>query len=380
MLSRAWIIPSAILVLLFLHPLPALAASGTPQVDTSHISSFLDSLNAQTHGMLPPVTLTNVGRLFTTGTGPLSPGSMLRGVLTVLFGQLVEGVGLLGKLLAVGVAAAILEQLSHAFASKQVATFAYGIAYLAVIAIAVDSFAIAVGAIHGAITQMVNLMEAMLPVLTTLLASLGSISTAALFHPVVLLMVNVVAMAVATIVVPAIVIATVVELIGLLTGHQILGLASLLRQAGLTTLGLFLTFFVAVTAIYRVAGPVADTVILRTGKFISLSFVPVVGKLFADAAEVVFGSAFLLKQSISLAGAIALGFIVLVPLFKVVAMMFAYRLAGAALAPVGGAPVVKGLGAMATALLFLALAMLAVSFMLFLALTLALAGGRGLLP
>lgn len=380
MLSRAWLIPTAVLVLLVVHPASALAASGAPQVDTSHISSFLDSLNAQTNGMLPPVTLANVGRLFTTGTGPLSPGSILHGVLTVLFGQLVEGVGLLGKLLAVGVAAAILEQLSHAFASKQVATFAYGIAYLAVIAIAVDSFAIAVGAIHGAITQMVNLMEAMLPVLTTLLASLGSISTAALFHPVVLLIVNVVAMAVATIVVPAIVIATVVELIGLLTGHQILGLASLLRQAGLTTLGLFLTFFVAVTAIYRVAGPVADTVILRAGKFISLSFVPVVGKLFADAAEVVFGSAFLLKQSISLAGAIALGFIVLVPLFKVVAMMFAYRLAGAALAPVGGAPVVKGLGAMATALLFLALAMLAVSFMLFLALTLALAGGRGLLP
>lgn len=367
------------LLLVGVVAVPAAAAGTVPNVDTAPLTTFLDALNRQTQGTMPAVTLKSIMTLITTGRGPLEPGVLLRGFMTSLLGQLVEGMGLLGKLLAVGVAAAILEQMSHAFNSKQVATFAYGVAYLAVVAIAVQSFTVATGLVHGAITQMVNLMEALLPILTTLLATLGSISTAALFHPVVLLIVNVVAVAVSTVVVPLILIATVVELAGLVTGYPLGGVAGILRQGGVFTLGLFLTFFVAVTAIYRVAGPVADTVILRTGKFLSLSFIPVLGKLFADATDVVFGSAYLLKETVSLAGAIALAFIVLMPLMKVTAMMFAYRLAGAALAPVGGAPIVKGLSTMATALMLLGLALLVVSFMFFLALTLALAGGTGLL-
>ena len=357
----------------------AMAAGGVPQVDTAPLTSFLDSLNRQTQGTLPPLTLESIARLITTGKGPLSPGLLLEAFLNSLVGQLAEGMGLLGKLLAVGVAAAILEQISRAFKSRQVATFAYGVAYLGVVAIAVQSFAVSTGLVRGAIQEMVDLMEALLPALTMLLASLGSLSTAALFHPIVLLIVNVVASVVSSVVVPLILMATVVELVGLLTQHSLGGVAGLLRQGGMFTMGLFLTFFVGVTAIYRVAGPVADTVILRTGKFLSLSFIPVLGKLFSDATDVVFGSVYLLKETMSLAGVIALAFIVLVPLLKVTTMMFAYRLAGAALAPVGGEPIVKGLQAMATALMLLGLALLTVSFMFFLAMTVALAGGTGLL-
>lgn len=361
-------------------PAVALAAGTVPHVDTAPLSSFLDALNRQTQGLLPQVTLGTVGRLILTGQGALAPQALLSGVAATFAREVVEAVGLLGKLLAIGVAAAVLEQLSKAFANRQVATFAYGVAYLAVIAVAVQSFDLATGVVRGAISQMVGLMEAILPVLTTLLAGLGSISTAALFHPVVLLIVNIVAMAVNSMVVPLILLATVVELVGHLTGHKLIGLSGLLKQTGIFVLGLFLTFFVATTSIYRVAGPVADTVFLRTGKFLSLSFIPVVGKLFADATEVIFGSAYLLKQTVSIAGAIALGFIVLMPFLKLLALFAAYRLAGAALAPVGGAPIVDGLNSMATALLLLGAALLVVSLMFFLSLTLALAGGRGLLP
>ena len=45
---------------------------------------------------------------------------------------------------------------------------------------------------------------------------------------------------------------------------------------------------------------------MRTAKFLSGTFIPVVGGMFADAVEVVIGSALILKNAVGLLGVLAI--------------------------------------------------------------------------
>jgi len=259
-----------------------------------------------------------------------------------------------------------------------VARFAQTVVYLALAAVALASFGEAAAQIRSTVDQLTGLMEAILPLLTTLLAALGSFSTIAFLRPAMLVTANLLGVFVANWVIPALFLAAVVEQVALLTGYRLQGIAQLLRQIGTVSLGIGLTFFLGVVSIFRLAGPIADSIFLRSGKFLANAFVPVVGKLFSDATEVVFGSTFLLKNAIGLAGLFAVLLATLLPVLKLLAVVFIYRLAAALLGPVGAAPLADTLGSLAQNLVLVAVALGTLAFMFYIAMTLVFAGGRGL--
>lgn len=349
-----------------------------PKLNSTKLDGYLNSINQETQGVLPSLNWRQEFTALLHGGGSFDPKKLISGLLKLFFRDVWAGGALLGKLLVIGVACAILEQLSSAFAGQSVAKFAYAVANLALVAVGVSSFDMIVQLIEKTIGQMVGLIEALVPMLAVLLAGLGSVTTAGMFQPIVLVAITLMSTLAQSVVIPLIFLALVLELIGNLTGYSLKGIAGLLKQVGMVSLGLLLTLFVGIISIYRVAGPVADSLILRTGKFLSMSFIPVVGKLFADAAELVFGSAFMLKQAVSITGALAVAFLLLLPILKLLSVVVMFRLSSAVLGPVGAGTVSKSLDIMSGSLVLVGLTLLAISLMFFIALTLVFAGGRGL--
>jgi stage III sporulation protein AE len=382
---RWWLVCLALLGLLLVVPSPAGAASPTGvaptagvSVDTSVLDSYMAELGRASAGTLPPIRMTDIVNLVFHRGPALDLTGLLAGLLRYLFREVLAQTGLLGKLLVIGVAVALLEHVGQAFAGSEAARFAQAVAYLALIAVALQSFGEAALYVRTAIHNITGVMEALLPVLTTLLAALGAVSTIAFLRPAMLITANLVGLFVANVVIPAIFLATVVELVGQMTGYRLKGLGALLKQLGVVSMGLGLTLFLGVVSVLGMVVPVGDSIFLRTGKFFAVSFVPVVGKLFSDAAEVVFGSTFLLKDAIGLAGVLLVLLIAVLPVLKILAIVFAYRVAGAVLAPVGADPLSESLGTLANNLLLVAVALGVLVFMFYIAMTLVFAGGRGL--
>lgn len=383
---RGMLVP-LLLLTLFVLARPAKAASPTPpptlspgagvHVDLSPLDTYLRQLQQESHGTLPGLRAQDFVDMMFHGKG-LSLRGLLSALLRYFFQEVWQQTGLLGRLLVLGVAAALLEHVGRSFQSQEAAKFAQAVAYLALVAVALQAFSATTLYIRTAIQNITGLMEAVLPLLTTLLAALGSFSTIALLRPVMLVTANLIGLFLANWVIPAIFLATVVELTAQLTGMKLSGLSGLLRQLGTVSLGLGLTVFLAVVAIFRLVGPVTDSVFLRTGKFMANAFIPVVGKLFSDAAEVVFGSTFLLKNAVGITGLFIVLMLTLLPLLKLFAVVFVYRLSGALLGPVGAGPIADALITMANNLVLVAVALGALSLMFFIAMTLVFAGGRGL--
>ncbi len=357
-----------------------------------NVQSQLQSLNApglnQALGRLlngsGGITLPSIGQVVSDlihHQNPFNPSLLLQGLEKAALGDFNQMARILGILLILAVLAAFLERLGESTEVPEVVRIARFVLLSAFITVGLRSFASAVGADHQMISTLVNLMESMIPTVIVLMAGSGALTSAGIFHPVMLATINLIAVLTKNWVLPAILLATVVELVSYwLPRFSLSNLASLFRQIGLTLLGGLMTVFLGVMAVEGAAASVADGVVLRSSKFLIGTFVPVIGKAVSDAMEAVLGSSLLLKNAVSLLGALAIIIIVVFPLLKLMVMMFLYRVAASVTEPLGVDGMSNSLNTMATAIGWLVAIGGAVGLMFFLIVTVVLSASNGVFP
>lgn len=86
---------------------------------------------------------------------------------------------------------------------------------------------------------------------------------------------------------------------------------------------------------------VTDGIALRTAKFITGNFIPVLGRMFTDATDTVISASVLLKNTVGLVGVAILISIAAFPAIKVLSLALIYKLAAAILQPLGGGPIIS---------------------------------------
>ena len=310
---------------------------------------------------------------------PFPLNALFSAIGQAIGGDLAQEGRVLGVIFLLSVLAAILSRLSESIdASGNLAELAQMAIVSALILIALHSFGVALSMVHHLLGDLVHLMQSIIPLLVVLMAGSGEVASAGIFHPIMMLTVNMVAVLTRSWVLPLVLLATIIDLVGHWLPHfSLKNLALLLRQTGLTLLGGLMTLFLGVMAVEGSAGSVADGVSLRTGKFLANTFVPVVGKAFSDAMEAVLGSSLLLKNAVSVVGALTIIVLVAFPLIKLFIMMVLYRLGAAATEPLGVAGVNKTLETMASAVGWLLAVTGSVALMFFLMITVVLTASNG---
>lgn len=292
-------------------------------------------------------------------------GELLSGLLRFLVKEILINIKLMGQLLLLAVTAALLKSLQGAFGSREVARLTESVVFFVLLGVALGSFSVALKIGRDAVDSMADFMFALLPVLFTLMASLGHITSVAFFHPVIIVSVNLMASLMRNVFFPLIFFATILYLINHFSPElKINRLASLIKDAGIWGIGLMLTIFIGITGIQGVAGSVGDAVSLRTAKFMTGTFIPVVGKAMADAVETVLGYSLLLKNSATLAGLVILTLIIIFPLIKLLALVLIFKFTGAIIQPLGESSLADALDTMGSCLtlVFAAVATVALAF------------------
>lgn len=346
----------------------ALAEAQARSLDTRGLDAMIEALNRETAPYFSPLSRDALSRFLRGEGNPWRFGDLVRGFGRYFFNEIIGSLGLLAKLVALAVLAAVLFNLQSSLSDAGVARVAHAVVLLALVGLALASFRVAMEAAAAVIGRLEDFMQAILPLLITLLAGSGSVVTAGLFHPLVLSATYVSSLLVVKWVFPLLFLSAVVETVtGFSENLRLSGLSRLLRQAGMVALGLGLCLFLGVIAVYGAAGAVADGVTLRSAKFMAKAFVPVVGGMFADAAELVASASLLLRNGLGLLGLAAIFFAVSLPVLKLISLILIYRLAGAAIQPVAGSGVVACLDGLANSLTLVCVAVGAVAVMFLMA-------------
>jgi stage III sporulation protein AE len=224
---------------------------------------------------------------------------------------------------------------------------------------------------------MIQFMMAMVPLLLTLLASVGNISTVTILHPIIVFMIHMVGTLIYTIVFPLLFFSAVLHIASALTDKfKVTQLANLLRNIGIGTLGVLVSLFLGVISIQGATGAITDGITLRTAKFVAGNFVPVVGKMFSDASDTVISASLLVKNAVGIAGVVILLFLCAFPAIKILTLAFIYNVTAAVMQPLGDSPIAVCLHTIGKTMIYVFAALAAVALMFFLAVTVILTAGN----
>lgn len=93
-------------------------------------------------------------------------------------------------------------------------------------------------------------------------------------------------------------------------------------------LGLVMTFFVGLITVQSIIGVSADTVGIRTAKFMVSNFIPVIGSAISDAYTTVKGSIGLLRSGVGTFGIVILMLTILPPIITIIAFKISLSIGG----------------------------------------------------
>src|SRR5690606_31102933 len=286
------------------------------RLDTGELDAFFQGLDEEIRRQLPVQSLGDL--LLDPGDDlRLDPVALARDLLQYLSREVLVQSRLLAPLVLLAVLCALLQNLASSL-SRAATDLGFLVAYMVVIFLGVQSFALASGIGRETMADMRSLMLALLPLLSTMLAAVGAFSSAALFHPLLITAVNLVVHVIDQVVFPLLLLAAVLGVVGRLAAEfPVSRLAGLLRQGAVVFLGLGFTLFLGVMVIRGAIAPVADGVGLRAAKFLAGTFIPVVGGMMADAVEVVVGGSLLVKNALGVLGMVTLLVLLAFPMMKV---------------------------------------------------------------
>ena len=392
MKQRLYSILSLLILIIFLIYVPSVQAEKmeessavSPQkivdaqlenLNIDELKQYWDDVQHRYGGFLPE---SQKGSLyeFIKGDKEFSFNNWFSGLLKFAFHELIANGKLLGSLIMLTIFSMFLQSLHNAFEKGTVSKVAYAIVFMVLMIIALNSFHIAITYTNEAISSMISFILALIPLLLALIASSGGIVSAAFFHPVILFLMNISGLFIKTIVLPLLFLSTLLSIVSILTDHyKVTKLAQLLRNWSIGLLGLFLTVFLGVISVQGAAAAVTDGITIRTAKFITGNFIPVIGRMFTDTTDTVISASVLLKNTVGIAGVVILLIIVAFPALKILMIAFIYKVAAAILQPLGGGPIISCLDSISKSVIYVFAALAIVSLMFFLSITVIIAAGN----
>jgi len=376
-----------ILVTCFLFAFMGQAAATAPADDwlqqqanelpKDQVEKYWDQLMKQYGGFFPEGKTPSFMDMLVPGNEGFSLKSVFVAIGTFMLHEIIYNGKLLVTIVMLSVLSMILETLQTAFEKNNISKIAYAICYMVIIIIAINSFSVAIGYAKDAIEGMVSFMMAMVPLLFTLLASMGNVVTVSVTHPMIIFMIHLVSTLIHMLVFPLLFFSAVLHLVSSISDkYKLTQLADLLRNISVALLGVLLTMFLGVISVQGATSSVTDGVSLKAAKYIAGNFIPIVGRTFADATDTVFTASLLVKNAIGLTGVIIILFLCAFPALKILALALIYNITGAIMQPLGDTPIVGCLQAIGKAMIYVFAALAAVGMMFFLAITILLTAGN----
>lgn len=367
-----------IIVTLFLST--GLSVYGQPI--TEIINEQMDTLNLlELEGMIkditrdisefiPQVTLREAILSMLGGNFRLSISDISKGVLLFLFHEVTGNYKLLGTLLVLTIICGIFKNFQSAFEGNSTGKLAVTICHITLIGIAVNSFHIAFRIGSIAIQNMVTFMQALLPILLTLMVAMGGIVSGGVFQPIILMAVTGVSTLIKNIVLPLVFFSAILAIINNIAENiQVSRLSSLLKDISVAALGIFMSVLLGILIVQGATASAIDGISIRTAKFATKTFVPIIGGIFADTLDTIVGCSLLLKNSLTSIGLIVIFLICIFPIIKIISLVFIYRVVGALMEPISEDRLIKCINSIGNSLVFLFVIVAAVGVMFFITLT-----------
>lgn len=237
-------------------------------------------------------------------------------------------------MLMVALTAAVFTNFSSAFQNRQVSEISFYVLYMLLITLCLTAFRVAAQGLEENLDALVDFMRVLCPSYFLAVSFASGSVTSLFFYNVILVLIYVVELVLVRFLLPVINVYIMIQVLGNLTGEDFLSeFAQLLQKLVSWILKSLLAGVVGINVVQGLLAPVIDS-LRKSALTRTAEALPWIGNAVGGAAEIVLGTAVLIKNGIGMAGAVIAVLICAVPVIQMLVLAFLYKLAAALVQPV----------------------------------------------
>lgn len=243
------------------------------------IKDFIKSAESYSPDFIKDLNISNVFDMALSGK---VDNKNILSKIANLFGSEIKGtLKILINILLIVLIHSILKSITEGLENSNVSKIVYYVQYILIVTIIMSNFSDILKDVKDTIENLVGFSETLVPLLITLMAYTGNITTTAVIEPILLFLIEFIANIIKNLIIPIISIITVLVIISKITNRvQINKLSGFFKSSIVWFLGVVLTLFIGVLSLEGSLTSSIDGVTAKTTKAAVSSLIPIVRKNF----------------------------------------------------------------------------------------------------
>lgn len=266
---------------------------------------------------------------------------IINNLVKSLFKELYNHLDIMRNIIFIACICALAKNLSSSFESKAVGELSFYACYIVMIILLIQSFKLAVDLVSGTISDVSNLLTIFLPVLTALLISAGNYMTLSAFHPIVILVSEIMINIIKNFALPIIFCTAMLDIINFISSKPLLdNMTELIKKCISWSLKGICILFTATLALNKLTAPMIEGVLNKTAK-VAVGAIPVVGEIMVGTVDTVANFTSLMKNGTAIAVIIFMLLLCTFPVLKLVSLILIYKITAAIIQPISDSRIIK---------------------------------------
>ncbi len=333
------------------------------EMDLSKIEELLDSVEEDFRALFGSDAVSTIKDII---------NGNFKGDFSSFFSIITKGIGksvldvlpLVLTIVAVAIIYSLLESLTSGFVQQPTKKLIYFATYSSIILVVMIEIGSIIKLTTNTIGSIKTVMEAVFPILLTLVTLLGGINSSAVFKPMMATLTTFITSFISNVIIPFFIAAIAFSIVGNLTKSVKLDrLTGFFKSTATYVLGGVFSLFIAFLTFQGLTGGVIDSISIKTAKFAIQSYVPVLGGYLSDGFDLMLASLVLIKNSLGIVSLLTILSVIALPTIKIAVLSLGLKLASGIIEPISESKFSKMLHNISSNLTLLIVSLIGVGFM-----------------
>ena len=348
------------------------------ELDAEELQKYLDSLTEEQRELFGD-NITEAIRSVISGDFKLEYSNVFAAVAGLIFDGLKGMLPAFCVICSVTILCGLLTHFRSSFAENGTAKLIHFVGYSAILVLILSSFAGVLGDCIATVNSMRSQMQAIFPILLTLIATSGGSVSVAVYQPAVLFLSEAVVGIITSAVFPLAGLIFVLNMVGNMSKEiKVKNFSALFAGIIKWTLGITLAAFTVFLTVQGITSATYDGLSFKAAKYAISNSVPIIGGFLGSGFDLVIAGSVLIKNAVGSCGIALLVIVLAAPLIQLIVCNLFLKLAAAVTEPVGDTGISDFLSSVSGTMNYFIAGLLSVAFMYFITMLLLICSSNSL--
>lgn len=288
------------------------------------------------------------------------------GIKVLLFDELKSSLKVASIIIVLALLSSVLKSLDNSFSSGTVSQIITYIIFITMVSLTLVGFKDVLEICNNTIISTVGLMKVIMPVLITLLVFIGFPVTSTVLNPIFIGGVTFINIIFKKFLFVSIALAFAILVVNNLSKSiKLKKLSLFIKQINLVSIGAMFTIYLGLVSMQGLYVKSIDNFAVKTTKYAIGNFIPVVGNFVSDSVDMLLSSSQLIKGVFGGIGLVLLVAICLIPIIKILSIIFVYKVSAIVVEPIGEDSISSFLNEVANLMIVMLACIIAITIMFF---------------